>query len=126
VKFAWTRYLLKMRNDLPEVFTSGVYEPLEVSGPHRDHMIAFARRHGNDAVISVVAKSFAPFSQAGRIWPRPDVFDASIRLPGYSVQGLEQGTMLPVSALFENLPAAVLKARFEGVASEPARKRVRA
>jgi (1->4)-alpha-D-glucan 1-alpha-D-glucosylmutase len=126
VKLAWTRYLLKMRNDLPEVFTSGNYEPLEVSGPHRDNIIAFARRQGNDAVISVVARSFAQFSQAGRIWPRPEAFDAAIRLPGYSVQGFEQGSPLPVSTLFGNLPAAVLKARYGAVASQPARKRIRA
>ena len=34
-------------------------QPLEVSGPHRDHVIAFARRRGRDAAIVAVAKSFA-------------------------------------------------------------------
>src|ERR1700712_3077315 len=48
IKLAWTRHLLKLRTELSEVFTDGDYEPLEVSGPHRDHVIAFARRPGRD------------------------------------------------------------------------------
>ena len=43
LKLAWTRHLLKLRTELSDVFTSGDYQPLEVSGPHRDHVIAFAR-----------------------------------------------------------------------------------
>ena len=54
LKLAWTRHLLKLRNELADVFTHGDYQPLEVSGPHRDHVIAFARRHGRDAAITVV------------------------------------------------------------------------
>ena len=49
LKFAWTRHLLRLRNELPEVFTGGDYQPLTVGGPHRDHVIAFARRHGRAA-----------------------------------------------------------------------------
>ena len=70
IKLAWTRHLLKLRTELADVFAHGDYQPLEVSGPHRDHVIAFARRRGRDAVIVAVAKSFAAFSQGGRTWPR--------------------------------------------------------
>ena len=52
----------------------------EVSGPHRDHVIAFARRHGRDAAIVAVAKSFAAFSQGGRAWPRAEAFDGALDL----------------------------------------------
>ena len=47
LKLAWTRHLLKMRTELAEIFTYGDYQPLEVNGPHRDHIIAFARRFGH-------------------------------------------------------------------------------
>ena len=80
LKLAWTRHLLKLRTELADVFTHGDYQPLEVSGPHRDHVIAFARRHGGDAAIVAVAKSFAPMSQGGRAWPRADAFDAALDL----------------------------------------------
>jgi (1->4)-alpha-D-glucan 1-alpha-D-glucosylmutase len=128
LKLAWTRHLLKLRTELAELFTHGDYQPLEVSGPHRDHVIAFARRRGRDAAIIAVAKSFASMTQGGRIWPRGENYDGAIRLSGYSVQGIGHETganELSLSALFHHLPAAVLKARFEGTL-KPARKREQA
>jgi (1->4)-alpha-D-glucan 1-alpha-D-glucosylmutase len=123
IKLAWTRHLLKLRAEFADVFTQGNYEPLEVSGPHRDHVIAFARRHGRHAVISAVARSFAPLSESGRVWPRAEGFDGTLHISGYSVEGLKSGsTEVPLSALFQHLPAAVLKARYVG-AAKPVRKR---
>ena len=127
LKLAWTRHLLKLRTELADVFARGDYEPVQVSGPHRDHVIAFARRRGRDAVIIAVAKSFAPFSQSGRVWPRAEAFDAALDVSGYSVEGFAEAdaTELRLSELFRHLPAAVLKARLVG-AVQPAQKRIRA
>ena len=127
LKLAWTRQLLKLRTELADVFAHGDYEPLEISGPHRDHVIAFARRRGRDAAIIAVAKSFAAFSQGGRVWPRAEAFDGALGLNGYAVEGIggkANAAEVRLSALFQHLPAAVLKARFEGVL-KPARKRSR-
>jgi (1->4)-alpha-D-glucan 1-alpha-D-glucosylmutase len=123
LKLAWTRHLLKLRTELADVFSLGDYRPLKVSGPHRDHVIAFARRRGRDVAIVAVAKSFAAFTQAGRTWPRGDVFDASLDLGGYALKGTTDAGELRLSDLFRHLPAAVLKARFIG-ALRPARRRV--
>ena len=127
IKLAWTRHLLKVRTELADVFTHGDYVPLQVSGPHRDHVIAFARRRGRDAAIVAVAKSFAAFSQGGRVWPRAEDFDGTIGLSGYSVEGFADpdATQLRLSDLFAHLPVAVRKARFTG-AVKPTRKRNRA
>jgi (1->4)-alpha-D-glucan 1-alpha-D-glucosylmutase len=127
LKLAWTRHLLKLRTELADVLAHGDYEPVQVSGPHRDHVIAFARRRGRDAVIIAVAKSFAPFSQSGRVWPRAEAFDAALDVSGYSVEGFAEAdaTELRLSELFRHLPAAVLKARLVG-AVQPAQKRIRA
>ena len=124
IKLAWTRHLLKLRTELADVFARGDYEPLEVSGPHRDHIIAFARRRGRDAAITVVAKSFAPMTQSGRNWPGAEAFDATVNLNGYAVNGIggEIGAV-PLAALFTHLPAAVLKARYVDT-SRPAHKRI--
>jgi (1->4)-alpha-D-glucan 1-alpha-D-glucosylmutase len=125
LKLAWTWHLLKLRTELADVFADGDYEPLEVSGAHRDHVIAFARRRGRDAAIVVVAKSFAAFSQGGRAWPRAEAFDATLNVKGYSVQGIQADAgELRLSALFQQLPVAVLKARYEG-ALKPVRRRAR-
>jgi (1->4)-alpha-D-glucan 1-alpha-D-glucosylmutase len=127
LKLAWTRHLLKLRTELADVFADGDYEPVQVSGPHRDHVIAFARRRGRDAVITAVAKSFAPFSQGGRVWPRAEAFDAALDVSGYSVEGFAEAdaTELRLSDLFRYFPAAGLKARFVG-AVQPVRRRIRA
>jgi len=123
IKLAWTRHLLKLRTELAEMFALGDYQPLEVSGPHRDHVIAFARRHGRHAVIAAVARSFAPVSDGGRVWPRAESFHGMLHIDGYSVEGGRGGVAaLPLSTLFQHLPAAVLKARYVG-AARPARKR---
>ena len=63
------RHLLKLRTELAGVFADGDYQPLVVSGPHRDHVIAFARRRGRDAAIVAVTKSLAAFSQGGGVAP---------------------------------------------------------
>ena len=89
----------KLRTELADVFTHGDYQPLRVSGPHRDHVIAFARRHGGQAAIVAVAKAFAPLSEGGRAWPRADTFDASLDLRGYVVEDIvadSAGTELPL------------------------------
>jgi (1->4)-alpha-D-glucan 1-alpha-D-glucosylmutase len=112
IKLAWTRHLLKLRTELREVFTDGDYQPLDVTGAHRDHVIAFARRRGRDAAIVAVAKSFAPLSQGGRVWPRAEAFDGALSVSGYTVEGFKAGaTELQLSDVFRHLPVAVLKAR---------------
>src|SRR4029077_9720884 len=116
LKLAWTQHLLKLRTELADVFASGDYEPLEVSGPHCHHIIAFARRRGREAVVVAVAKSFAPLSEGGRVWPVPGSFEAALDVSGYSVEGFADADarQLRLSAIFQHLPVAALKARFVG------------
>jgi (1->4)-alpha-D-glucan 1-alpha-D-glucosylmutase len=109
IKLAWTRHLLKLRNELAELFTNGDYRPLETSGPHHDHVIAFARHHGRDAAITVITKALAPLSEGGRAWPRAADFDGAVDLGGYSLEGY--AAKAPLSQLFAHLPVAVLKAK---------------
>ena len=126
LKLAWTRQLLKLRTELTDVFTDGDYAPLEVTGQHRDHFIAFARRHGREAAIVVVPRWFAEFTDQGRNWPGSQMYDAALNVSGYAVEGFADAdaTQLRLSDLLAHLPVAVLKARFSG-AAKPARKRAR-
>jgi (1->4)-alpha-D-glucan 1-alpha-D-glucosylmutase len=123
IKLAWTRHLLKLRNESPDLFAHGNYEPLEISGPGREHVLAFARRHGRHAMISAVARCFAPMSDGGRVWPRGQAFDGVLHIDGYALEGSGKRAAVPLSELFQHLPVAVLKARFAG-AAKPARKRM--
>ena len=127
LKLAWTKHLLKLRTELADAFTGGDYEPLEVSGPQRDHFIAFIRRKDREAAIAVVSRWFAPFTDSGRRWPDPAQYDAALNVNGYAVQGFADAdaTQLRLSDLLAHLPVAVLKARFTG-AVKPVRKRAHA
>jgi (1->4)-alpha-D-glucan 1-alpha-D-glucosylmutase len=119
IKLAWTRQLLKLRTEMADVFTHGDYAPLRVTGAHRDHVIAFARRHGRDAAIVVVTRSLAAFCQGGRVWPRLERLDASLDLNGYrgeGIGGVDGAGQLHLSALLTHVPVAVLKAQLEGTA----------
>jgi (1->4)-alpha-D-glucan 1-alpha-D-glucosylmutase len=125
LKLAWTRRLLRLRTELADVFAYGDYQPLEITGTHRDHVIAFARRHGHDAAIVAVAKLFAPLSQGGRAWPGAEAFDGTLTLGDYSVDdsdGEKPATQVSLAALFRHLPVAVRKAKVKG-SSKSGRKR---
>lgn len=124
IKLAWTRRLLKLRNELADVFAQGDYEPLAVRGAHADHVIAFARRHGRAAAIVAVGRQFAPFTKTGREWPTLEGFDATVDITGYAAAGFA-GNELPLSQAFRDLPASVIEARTAN-AIRPARPRVRA
>jgi (1->4)-alpha-D-glucan 1-alpha-D-glucosylmutase len=113
IKLAWTRHLLKLRTELAEVFARGDYQPLEVIGRHRDHVIAFARHYAGDAAIIAVAKSLAPLTRGGRAWPGVGDYDGAIVTTGYSLEGIS-GNELPLADAFKYLPAAILKAKVLG------------
>ena len=51
IKLAFTHHLLRLRNQLPQVFSEGAYLPLTVVGKYNEHLIAFARRYKRDMVI---------------------------------------------------------------------------
>jgi (1->4)-alpha-D-glucan 1-alpha-D-glucosylmutase len=112
IKLAWTRHLLKLRHERPDVFADGDYEPLEVSGPHRDHVVAFARRRGRHAVITAAARWFAPLSQQGRHWPHGEAFEGELHIDGYSLEGTSNANKarIPLAVLFAQLPIAALRA----------------
>jgi (1->4)-alpha-D-glucan 1-alpha-D-glucosylmutase len=113
IKLAWTRQLLKLRAELAEVFVRGDYQPLEVIGRDRDHVIAFARHYGGDAAIIAVAKSLAPLTHGGRAWPGAENYDGAIVMTGYLLEG-SGGNELPLADAFKYLPAAILKAKVVG------------
>jgi (1->4)-alpha-D-glucan 1-alpha-D-glucosylmutase len=108
VKLAWTRHLLKLRQLQPEVFVKGDYIPLEVHGRDRDHVIAFARRHGRKAAIIAVGRWFGPFTDGGRLWPRAPTIEADIDLA--NVKTNFQADRIRISEHFKELPVVVITA----------------
>jgi (1->4)-alpha-D-glucan 1-alpha-D-glucosylmutase len=112
IKLSLTRRLLAWRRSLANVFAHGDYRPLAVEGPHRDHVIAFARTTRNDAAILVAGRHFAPLTDGGRHWPRADAWQGHVVLDGFSLidGSARDGGRLALSQLFENVPVAALRA----------------
>jgi (1->4)-alpha-D-glucan 1-alpha-D-glucosylmutase len=116
IKLALMAHLLAVRRELAQAFTAGEYRPLDVKGPDSNEFVAFARCHGGDAVLVIVARLFVRSSRGGRQWPRDwnatvlvDTFSALQQL--VPVRRAIAGTQLAVSELLGALPVAILRAR---------------
>jgi len=116
IKLALTHQLIRLRNTHPALFTNGSYRPIEVTGPHRDHVLAFARESGREAIVVAVGRVFAPFTESGRQWPESKAWDATLRLDRFAslTNALFPDRNLPaadvpVSTLFDPLPVAILR-----------------
>jgi (1->4)-alpha-D-glucan 1-alpha-D-glucosylmutase len=118
IKLALARRLLALRNGSAALFADGAYRPVEVRGRDRDHVVAFARASGRDAVVVAVGRVFAPFTDRGRRWPRAQDWDAELVLDGLSAMrdglaphGLFPDRHIPMAKLFTHLPVAILRAK---------------
>ncbi|MBK1837076.1 malto-oligosyltrehalose synthase [Azospirillum sp. YIM B02556] len=112
VKLAVTRQALAVRAEMPEAFSAGEYLPLEATGDRADHVVAYARRSGDDAVVVAVPRL------VGQMGETPDWGNTAIPLPrgtrwrnrltGAEVEG---GDAVMVSTLFADLPVALLSSK---------------
>ena len=81
VKFLTLLRTLDARRSRPEVFVGGTYEPLAVTGPCADHVVAFARRSGGDVAVAVVPRATVALSPTGAI-PSAEIWTGTeVRLP---------------------------------------------
>jgi (1->4)-alpha-D-glucan 1-alpha-D-glucosylmutase len=117
IKLALSRALLALRNRHAELFTHGDYRPVEVAGPHREHVIAFARTLGRDAIVVAVGRHFAGVTEQGRRWPDATAWEGGVALDGLasveSVLGPDRTFRNHEAALcrlFDPVPVAILRA----------------
>lgn len=125
------RHGLRLRREYPDLFTLGAYRPLAVEGPLAAHALAFARTHGNDVAVAVVARHVAGLLGDPR-QPLPDPLrwaDTALVLPedllgrasgspgaltdAFSGAGLVPDTAgrLPLADVLARLPVALLAGR---------------
>lgn len=67
LKLLLTARLLALRKARPAVFANGAYVPLEVTGPAADHVVAFARVRGDDAVVVIATRLLATLGDDGAL-----------------------------------------------------------
>jgi (1->4)-alpha-D-glucan 1-alpha-D-glucosylmutase len=115
IKLALTSHLLGWRRSLAHVFAHGDYRPLTVAGPHRDHVIAFARTHETDAAIVIVGRHFAALTDGGRRWPSAECWQGHVEVDGLAPSGAssdgEATVRLPLARVFDPIPVAAMRAR---------------
>jgi (1->4)-alpha-D-glucan 1-alpha-D-glucosylmutase len=128
IKFALMRRLLALRQRLPDVFANGSYRPIEVLGPDRSEVLAFARVSGRAAVIVAAGRLFARATHRGARWPPGEAWNASLTVGRFSkiASALGHGKVVPgpklaLSDLFDALPVAVLQAQYMPARNERAR-----
>ena len=116
VKLALTRRLLALRHAHASLLGDGDYAPVRLDGEHREHVLAFARRRGREALIVAVGRHFCRFTDGGRRWPRGAAWHAHLVADGFgSIRDLLvprdfSRREIPLAELFATMPFAVLLA----------------
>ncbi|MBH8563151.1 malto-oligosyltrehalose synthase [Nostoc sp. CENA67] len=118
IKLFLTAQLLKARKNYLALFTEGDYLPLEIQGSHANHIIAFARRQGNQTAIAIAPRFFTSLIQPGEDPLGDDVWqDTHLQLPANSSsawknvlteQTLEVTETLPIAQALAHFPVALL------------------
>jgi (1->4)-alpha-D-glucan 1-alpha-D-glucosylmutase len=119
LKLHVTSRALKARKKYLDLFTEGDYVPLEVRGKRKSHVIAFARRYGEDVILALAGRFFSrlpepPIGSAWRGTHLPmsgewgsryrDVLTDRI----IEIERRESGGKLDLSTAFARLPVALL------------------
>ena len=114
IKLALTRALLGLRHAFGDLLQEGGYEPLAVSGPHADHVIAFARTLRRRQLVVAIARHFAPLTDGGRQWPAQweGVIESEAKGGFEHLIGGARGrrtNTLSLAELFRDMPVCVLR-----------------
>jgi len=70
IKLALVSRALRLRRERPAIFAEGDYQPLAASGARAEHVCAYARAAGDEAVVVVVPRLVGALAGAGSSLPR--------------------------------------------------------
>lgn len=118
IKLWVTAAALRLRRARRDLFERGSYQPLATEGSAAEHVFAFARAEGDQAVLAIAGRLFATLGAAsplGQAWG-----DTRVALPA-ALSGRRfrdgltgrlvsaGGDTLPLASVFEHLPVALLE-----------------
>ena len=112
IKFALMHRLLELRRDRSEILQHGNYQPIDVTGHHRENVIAFSRAWEDQQIVVAVGRHFAPLTRGGRDWPSH--WDACLVLPEETYRPIlgphpvSCSGATALSLLFSKIPITVL------------------
>ncbi len=85
IKLAVTAAALRARRSRPELFGEGAYLPLEVQGERNEHVIAFARNHGEEWALAVAPRLTLKLAGDG-LWAADGWDGTEVALPADAPQ----------------------------------------
>jgi (1->4)-alpha-D-glucan 1-alpha-D-glucosylmutase len=121
IKLYITWRALQTRHRLKDVMEHGTYLPLRLSGRRADHVVAFARAHGNRRIVTAVGRWFIALGAPGHhplgtVWEDtrlllPDAGAYRNTLTGETLfpRPDDGGWVLPLADAFAHLPLALLE-----------------
>ncbi|MBX3501673.1 MAG: malto-oligosyltrehalose synthase [Alphaproteobacteria bacterium] len=119
VKQRMVAALLALRSRMPEVFTRGAYEPIEVQGAQAEQFVAFARRLGSEVVVVAVPRlAYGMVGDLASLAISPEVLGGACLRPSFQPATLVDildsrevrfdAARVPLTSLFGRRPVAVL------------------
>jgi (1->4)-alpha-D-glucan 1-alpha-D-glucosylmutase len=108
IKMALTHWLLQLRAEHPDVFRNGAYEAVEVTSPHRDHVIAFKRTWQRSRFLVIIGRHYAAMTSRGDHWPAGD-FLSGLELDHKDFASTFGASENLLSGVLHGLPIAILK-----------------
>ena len=123
LKLWLTWRLLQLRQQKPALMRDGGYAALHAVGTHKDHVVAFMRELAGQRLVVATGRWFARLLGAQPGWPVGDSVwgDTAVELAGWPAGDglinlltgervrLAEGSLLPLSTLFETLPFAAVE-----------------
>jgi (1->4)-alpha-D-glucan 1-alpha-D-glucosylmutase len=119
IKLFLTYRVLQTRKENLTVFQKGDYLPLKVTGKFKEHIVAFARRHGETTAIAIAPRFLTSLSEPGALPLGESVWqDTRIELPqgmptswtdAISLQAFSEDGIVSIGKALQHFPVALLK-----------------
>ncbi|AFZ19459.1 malto-oligosyltrehalose synthase [Allocoleopsis franciscana] len=119
IKLFLTYRALQARKENLTVFQKGDYLPLNVTGTFKDHIVAFARRHGETTAIAIAPRFLTSLIEPGALPLGESVWqDTRIELPQgmpkswtdtISLQAFSEDGIVSIGKALQHFPVALLK-----------------
>jgi (1->4)-alpha-D-glucan 1-alpha-D-glucosylmutase len=118
IKLFLIQRVLQARKDRAEVFQGGSYLPIEVGGRFKEHIVAFARNHGDRWAITIAPRLLTALVKEGELPTGKQVWDDThILLPkgspalwkdAITTRGIKGRETLLIGDVLEHFPVALL------------------
>jgi (1->4)-alpha-D-glucan 1-alpha-D-glucosylmutase len=118
IKLFLTHRVLQARKENLEVFQKGDYQPVEVTGKFKEHIVAFARRFGDSMAIAIAPRFFTSLVQPGEYPLGEQVWaDTQLQLPQGSAsswrnaiteQTISGNGEVAIAQILQHFPVALL------------------